>query len=273
MSARENYFINTAKPIDPTLAQTKTLFRKHGWHKKRQLVLFLDYDGTLVPIVNDPAKAILPLTTRQLLQQLITMGIEINILSGRKKPFLSKQFNQIDVTLVAEHGAFIYDTQRKRWQDQIKQQHSWLDLAAQIMADYVSRVPNSSIEQKNHAIVWHYRKSSPDYSTFHAYKLYEELKLRLHDQPVTVTHGKKTIEVKHIEASKAHFIQQRMAQEENGQSNFYIAIGDDITDEDMFDAIGRDGISIKVGADRSLANICLTTPAEAICLLKNLIQL
>ncbi|MCP4475515.1 MAG: bifunctional alpha,alpha-trehalose-phosphate synthase (UDP-forming)/trehalose-phosphatase [Gammaproteobacteria bacterium] len=273
LAAREHYFTDTIKPSDPSLTQLRTLFKKQGWHKKCRLILFLDYDGTLVPIVNDPEKALLPKTTQQLLQQLIDCNIEINILSGRKKRFLAQQFEQINATLVAEHGAFLYNSARKKWRDQIKQCHSWVVPTCEIMTDYVNRVPHSTIEKKNYAIVWHYRKSPPDYSTFQAYKLYHELKLHLQNEPVVVMHGKKTIEVKHMQANKARFIQQRIADTHDEPADFYIAIGDDMTDEDMFDAIRRAGISIKVVHDHSLADIHLSEQSQAIKLLENLTRL
>src|SRR5207244_4737626 len=48
----------------------------------RRLVVFLDYDGTLTPIVSRPEKAVLSNSTRQTLQKLAAQA-PVTILSGR----------------------------------------------------------------------------------------------------------------------------------------------------------------------------------------------
>ena len=96
--------------------------------KKR--IIFLDYDGTLVPLTNDPEMATLNSKLVQLLSPLINFispervintenarqilkrltsnpKNKIIIISGREKEFLEKQFRNMEVTLIAEHGYFI----------------------------------------------------------------------------------------------------------------------------------------------------------------------
>lgn len=52
--------------------------------KEYHLMIFLDYDGTLTPIVNNPSKAFLPPLTKQLIKALIELpGVEIVVISGR----------------------------------------------------------------------------------------------------------------------------------------------------------------------------------------------
>jgi alpha,alpha-trehalase len=50
--------------------------------KVRRLAVFLDYDGTLTPIVAEPEKAVLSDSTRQTVRTLAT-HMPVGILSGR----------------------------------------------------------------------------------------------------------------------------------------------------------------------------------------------
>ena len=71
-----------------------------------QRLLLLDFDGTLAPLVNDPADARPSETLIDTLQHL-ARNSDVVVISGRNRSFLDAIFADIPVHLVAEHGAFL----------------------------------------------------------------------------------------------------------------------------------------------------------------------
>lgn len=249
--------------IKPTKRSMRHLLKAHAWHKEQRLTLFLDYDGTLTPIVANPSQAHFSDKLGKLLIKLKQQGIEIVIVSGRMRKFLGQQFKDYPFPLVAEHGAFLFDPKRRKWRDQIKESREWYKIAQVIMNKYAELLPGAFVEKKTYSIAWHYR-SSPTYSAnFQAYKLFEELKLSLNKLPVSVNRGHKIIEVKHIHANKGDGIQYFLDQYREAD-NFYIAMGDDLTDEDMFTRVKSKGIAAKVGDGASSADVRLQQQKDVV---------
>jgi trehalose 6-phosphate synthase/phosphatase len=121
---------------------------------------------------------------------------------------------------------------------------------------YTSRTPGSFIEDKGHAVTWHYRNSPPEFADFLANKLFIELEESLMSLPAQVTRGKKVIEVKSLHASKGFFVQHWLEKLEY-QPDVVVALGDDTTDEDMFEYLqSQDEVTpfcIKVGDQKTHA--------------------
>src|SRR5690606_4754230 len=112
---------------------------------------------------------------------------------------------------------------------------SWFPEVEKVMQAYADRVPLSFVEQKEASLVWHFRESPQDFANFQARKLDEELQVGLANHPVSVVYGNKIVEVKAIECNKGSFLRSLIQQDvDNG--TFYICMGDDRTDEDMFRA-------------------------------------
>ena len=68
--------------------------------------IFLDYDGTLVPIIIDPEKCYAPQSLREILFNL-SKKYELYIVSGRQIKEL-KDFIGLDINLIGMHGAVAY---------------------------------------------------------------------------------------------------------------------------------------------------------------------
>ena len=91
-----------------TLSHTSSNALDH-WHlfkhqmSGRRLVLMLDYDGTLTPIVNDPAKAFLPESTREMLQTLSSMYIT-GVVSGRSLEKVTSFVGVDELFYAGSHG-------------------------------------------------------------------------------------------------------------------------------------------------------------------------
>lgn len=214
--------------------------------------LFLDFDGTLCPIQEKPNEVKLSPEMRRLLKSISERpDFEIVIVTGRDKSFILRQLKGLKVYIACEHGASFYDYQNKKWRQlAASKQKPWLKDARKVLEQYEKRTPNSFIEEKQFALCWHYRQSPNDFAEFQARKLLLDLGTTLAHEPVTVSRGKKIVEVKSLEANKGYFSEWFKERYVEANSKI-LAIGDDRTDEDMFRVISSDGVTIKVGRSKN----------------------
>jgi trehalose 6-phosphate synthase/phosphatase len=242
----------------------------------RRLILFLDYDGTIVPIEQTPEKATLPPQIKKEIRQLTTRypWLDLVVVSGRDSRFLSNQFSGIRIHMAAEHGAKYFDPELGRWNKRIHSSRiGWYSSALKIISDYAARTPFSQVEKKHYAIAWHYRQSPAEYGEFQARKLAEELEMGLANLPVSILRGKKVIEVRAIEADKgafANFFLDDQLQERAEESTV-LAFGDDKTDEDLFRAVRSRGLTFRVGMGTSVADFALRSQQELLPFVKALL--
>ncbi len=238
----------------------------------RDILVFCDFDGTLVPIHENPSQALLTKDLKGELEAVLGSGrISLVVVSGRNAPFLLDQFSTLHVGLGAEHGAKFYDTQRARWSSLVRSdRHSWMPHARKIMEDYTERVPGSHIEKKEYSLAWHFRKSPEEFGTYLSHKLMEELQIGLSNLPVTMVYGKKVVEARSIEANKGSFARWFIETQSSAKGKFFVAIGDDQTDEDLFSALPEGSLTVKVGEGTTLAKYRLHDQANVYNLLRTL---
>lgn len=236
-----------------------------------RISLVVDYDGTLVALNRKPERAILMYQTQVLLERL-HRKMEVYVVSGRTRSFLDQQFADMDLHMVAEHGAF-YKAPGVEWQNRVTSDiQAWYGQVEKMMKSYADRVPLSAIERKEASLVWHYRESPADFADFQAKKLDDELQVGLANSPVVISVGSKIVEAKAIECNKGNYLRSLLQDPQD--DSFYICLGDDRTDEDMFRALSRDrGISIKIGSAETQAQYRLHTQEEVVLFLEELIEL
>lgn len=240
----------------------------YGRLNKNKFRLILDFDGTLVALKNRPEDVFLMDDMKELLRSLQS-NCEIFILSGRPKEFLDEQFKDLPFHLVAEHGAF-YRYHNQPWRSRISSDVGmWYGEVETVMKAYTERVPYSFIEYKEAAVVWHYRQSPNDFADYQAKRLDEELKVGLANEGVSIIMGSKIVEAKAIECNKGSFL--RWLMQTDGRNNgYYLCIGDDRTDEDMFRAVGAEGCTIKVGPGHTVAQYRLSQQEDVLPFLKEM---
>lgn len=235
------------------------------------LVLCLDYDGTLVPIVERPADAILTPDVRATLDRLAGHPrVRLLVVSGRDADFLGAQLDGLDVGLAPEHGAVWRATPGADWQPRVRPgRNGWRALAQKLMEDFRDRTPDSEIEVKRYAIAWHYRRSPARFAEHQARRLALELDAALGNLPAQVLSGKKVIEARAIEADKGAFLDWALHEglpelPRPLPGTHVVAIGDDATDEDLFAAVPRGGVSVKVGDGASRARYRLARQRDVL---------
>lgn len=228
--------------------------------KNKNILFFCDFDGTLAPISSHPSDVHLNQKTQSLIQEIARNNhCEFVVVSGRDKDYLEEQFvsRDLSVGMAACHGAYEYNARQKQWQNLVPHDsNKWKDSVLEVLKMYTSRTPGSFFEDKGHAVTWHFRNSPVEFADFLANKLYLELEEILKSQPVHVMKGKKVIEIRSVHASKGIFVQRWINNSET-KPDVVIALGDDTTDEDMFQALNElSGIKqycIRVGKEKTNA--------------------
>jgi len=238
-----------------------TDFRK----AKRRLVI-LDYDGTLVPFNNDPAKALPDSSLINLLETLAgTRGVDLSIVSGRNQEFLQSVFGHLNVTLFAEHGAL--RRVEGKWESVYRKDLGWQPEIIRIMQGVTESTPGSHIEKKKTALVWHYRSTDKWLADLRVAQLVNKLIYPCTRRQLNLMKGDKIVEVKPSEYTKGTTIRNFFRFNEY---EFIFAAGDDTTDEDMFEALPRSSVTIKVGKPSDKSRYTIENYEELLKLLRSL---
>ncbi|MDP3434409.1 MAG: trehalose-phosphatase, partial [Bacteroidota bacterium] len=222
-----------------SLNQIRELYRK----AKRRLII-LDYDGTLVPIVKNPELAV---PDKHLIGTLKLLAADkrnnVVISSGRDSEFLDKWLSELDINLASEHGAFFKE--HGVWQENVRTKFPDDDEILDILQKTTDKTPGSRIEKKKTSIVWHYRNCDKWLAELRQQQLVNALMNPCVRLNLQIMRGSKVIEVKTVGVDKGVEATRLMGTD---NYDFIMAMGDDITDEDMFHAMPADAITIKVGS-------------------------
>ncbi len=240
-----------------------------AYKSSRRAILFLDYDGTLVPFSDRPDKARPDGELRELLRHLA--GIPNNrvvLVSGRSREVLQEWFEGLPVDMVAEHGVWLKE-QGSPWELIGPLKQDWKEDIRPIMEVYVDRTPGALIEEKEFSLVWHYRRSDPELGYQRARELKDALLNITENLNLSILEGNKVIEVKPSNVNKGMAATRWLSQ---GAWDFIMAAGDDWTDEDLFDAMPQEAYSIKVGFSVSKARFNMDSPLLIQGLLREMIK-
>jgi trehalose 6-phosphate synthase/phosphatase len=231
------------------------------YRKAKRRLLLLDYDGTLVHFSGRPEAAV---PDDELLEILAALKQDsknnLVIISGRDHQTLDEWFGGLDLNLVAEHGARIRLQGADGWEmEPGAQDMSWKEHIKPVMEIYRDRTPGASLEDKGTSLVWHYRRAEPDLGSLRSKELAETLEGYVANTSLQVQQGNRVIEVKQSGVGKGRATQRILGLEPAVQ--FVLAIGDDVTDEEMFTALDDSHWTIKVGGhSQTQARYMLSSP-------------
>jgi trehalose-phosphatase len=210
--------------------------------------VFLDYDGTLTPIVDDPAAATIGPGERDILTRL--MGVApVAVISGRGLDDVRSHVGVEGITYSGNHGFEILGPDGSRFEHQdagavIPQ----LDQAEQALLGEVDELSGVTIERKRFAIAIHTRRAETEEARSGARGLAERVG-SIHPDLV-VRGGKEVIELRPgLDWDKGHAVAHLLERLPQGAVPLYI--GDDDTDEDAFAAARQAfGVGVLVGSAR-----------------------
>lgn len=246
---------------------TKKLVRNFKSAKNK--IIFLDYDGTLVPFKKEPVMASPDPELFNILNRISGFNdIQLVIISGRDKNILHKWFYKLNASFVAEHGVWI-KRKNKNWKLMKRMDYSWKTQMKSILKKYTDILSGSLVEEKSYSLVWHYRKSDTLYGAKIANELLDNLISITANMDLQVIPGNKIIEVRNSGINKGTAVLDFLTGE---NYDFILSIGDDWTDEDMFKALPDKAYTIKVGMSKSYAKYNLHNYNEVRNLLKEIIN-
>ncbi len=251
------------KKLDDTIkTELVTEFKK-----AKDPIIFLDYDGTLVPFNDNPEECAPDQELTDILK-VLSKKAELVIISGRKAATLELWLSEFNIDLIAEHGIKV---KRKGgdWEENADLiSNEWKNGARDIMEFYIQRTPGSFLEEKEHTLVWHYRKVEKGLGNLRSRELSSHMKHFMSNKGLDVIDGDHVVEVKPSAINKGKAALERI---KGINPDFIMAFGDDRTDEDTFEALGEKANTIKVGSGFSFAKYAVENNEEVRTLLQAMI--
>jgi len=221
-----------------------------SYEKSNKRLLFIDYDGTLAGFHGDPQKANPDEEMYDLLDRLAAQeNTDMYLISGRDKETFTKWFLPKKYNMIVEHGVWISENGEEfRMLENVKK--DWMEKIHPVLDSFVDRTPGSFIEEKNYSLAWHYRKTDPDFGKKRATELNTVLTSLIANDDLSVLNGNKVIEIKSSNVNKGRAAMRVFSEQEY---DFVFAIGDDWTDEFMFQELPETSITVKVGRQKTQA--------------------
>jgi trehalose 6-phosphate synthase/phosphatase len=227
----------------------------------KRLALFLAYDGTLREFEARADAAAPTPGIRDLLTRLSRIEhVDTFLISGRSQRDLERWFGDYPVTLLAEHGFCCRRVGESSFTELFPDLDlSWKEQVLPILRHHEDSTPGSLVEEKRSSVVWHYRRSDPEFGRWKAHQLAAELSEVASNLPVEVHHGKAIIEVTSIQVNKGQMMAKLLSEADYG---LVLCAGDDQTDESMFACGLPNVISIKVGPGQTCAKYRVRSTSE-----------
>lgn len=219
-------------------AQAQTL----GPYCKRETLLVFDYDGTLSPIVPNPAEARMRPQTRDRLMAVARL-YPVAILSGRSRHEVMQFIDGVRVLdVVGNHGLEVFGASLESAAARVRE---W----RQELKERLENLPGIVIENKRCSLAVHYRASpEPDYAVQAIRRVAETL------EGARLIGGKRVVNIVLADAPDKGTALRRLRERLANPPTLFI--GDDDTDEDAFAVRAPGLLGIRVGPSEGSAAAC-----------------
>lgn len=249
-----------------TAKRKEQLYKDYKSAKKALIIL--DYDGTLMNFDPDP-QAVFP--DDDLMKLLSAMsskeGHSLVVNSGRDKKTLNTWLGGLGIDLAAEHGVWV--KKGKDWFKNEGLKTAWKSKIRQVLQNVVERTPGSFIEEKDYSLAWHYRRIDRDLGEKRVREFRDVLIYLTANLDLQVLEGNKVVEIKNAGVNKGKATLNWLNE---GPYDFILAIGDDHTDEDIFNVLPTDAYSIKVGLGQTKAGFNVLTVEDVRSMLAEMVE-
>ncbi len=228
---------------------------------RRPLLVASDYDGVLARLRGEPSAAVPEPGVAEALGRLAAVdGVTVALVSGRGVADLQATSGLTGpFRWVGSHGEEFDGPLAGELADR-------RDALATVLAPVVAEVAGARLEVKPASVAVHTRQV-PDRAA--AAALLERAR-SLVDSSLTLKPGKEVLEVAVTDADKGTAL-RRLVTELGAAAAMYL--GDDVTDEDGFRALGPDDVTIKIGDGDTAARYRVPDPAGALAVLRRLTDL
>src|SRR5215203_2337157 len=223
--------------------------------------VFLDYDGTLTPIVDRPEDAVISQGMRNAVRRL-AQRCPVCVVSGRDRRVVQELMGLDDLTVAGSHGFDIWSPEGTIGREEGAEFEALLDEVKARLHEELDPIEGALVEPKRTSVAAHYRLVSDEERP--RVKDVVETILAEYSDELRVTPGKRVYEI------------QPKLDWDKGKAGLYLLevlrldhddvvplyLGDDITDEDAFEALADRGISIFVGRAADSEAAGRTTAAD-----------
>jgi trehalose 6-phosphate phosphatase len=213
----------------------------------RRPAVFLDYDGTLTPIVDRPEDALISESMREAVRGLAGR-CPVCVVSGRDRRVVQELMGVDDLIVAGSHGFDIWSP--AGGEIQREEGAGFADLLEEVnerLHREMSPIEGALIEPKKTSVAAHYRLVSEEERP--RIKGIVDAVLEEHPGDLKVTPGKMVYEIQpNVEWDKGKAVLYLLeALGLDGDDVVPMYLGDDITDENAFEALATRGIGVFVG--------------------------
>ncbi|KAJ8438966.1 hypothetical protein Cgig2_018877 [Carnegiea gigantea] len=226
--------------LDPSFRKLSVEHIVSAYKRAKNRAILLDCDGTMTKqrsVSIDPnVEAV------QVLNSLCRDPTNVVfVVSGKDRGKVTEWFSSCEnLGVAAEHGFFLRENEDVEWETcNPVTNFDWKQVVEPVMQVYCETTDGSYIEAKESALAWNYRFADRDFGSCQAKELLDHLESVLTNEPVTVKSGQYIVEVKPQGVNKGLVAERLLAimQQKGMVPDFVLCIGDDRSDEDMFEVI------------------------------------
>jgi len=247
----------------------------------KYLLLFLDYDGTLTPVVDDPSKAHLPISMKHLIQQLVSQpGVRVVVISGRRLKELKRLVGIKPLHYIGNHGLELQGPRLRYVNPVALRERPLLQRIARHLKMRLKPIRGAWVEDKGLTLSIHFRKVKRSDRVRVKQIVQESIRPYRQTGRVRATFGKMVLEIRPpVLWHKGKIVDWLMARGEKVFSAkkglFPVYLGDDLTDENAFALLRSKGLTIRVGpfTKRTLARYGLRSPQQVRVLLRRILAI
>ena len=232
----------------------------------KNVLLLIDYDGTLTPIVEKPELAILSSETKSILQWLAeNPRLTLGIISGRTMEDLRERVGINGIIYAGNHGLEIEGSGISFVNSTAKRIEPLLHSLYQELSNALANIKGAIIEDKGLTLSLHYRLVDEVHLAELNKTFYRVTAPLSTSDKIRITKGKKVYEVRPaVDWNKGKAIALIVQKAREGKP-LTIFLGDDVTDYDGFRLVNKNaGVSIYVGEETTepVAQYFLYSPEE-----------
>ncbi|HVS73009.1 MAG TPA: trehalose-phosphatase [Phycisphaerae bacterium] len=204
------------------------------------LLVAADFDGTLAPIVSDPADARAHAESLAALNALAALpNTHVAIISGRALADLAPRVAAVQhALLVGSHGAELPPHLASPPDPALA---AALDPILRLVREAAANLPGALVETKPTAVAFHYRNADPAAAADSVTALLDAAR---HHPTIHTRHGKMVLEFSTTRADKGAAL---TALRNATHASAALFLGDDLTDEDAFRTLPPPNLPLKIG--------------------------